>query len=355
MPVITPVRAASPQRPRAQDRSGPGVATVTDVARHAGVSLATVSRVLNGHTSVSSEMRERVQTAVRALSFHPNTMAQGLRRGTANTVALLVGDIAQLHFGQLTMQLQAALEEQGMDLLLFNLGHSQHRLSEFLERAMGMRLRGLVLTLSDTIPRSAGPLFERLVQQGLQVVCIGQDLTRHGIPCVVHEERAATQRSVQHLLARGHRRIAYVGRIKGSAVGTERYRGYRAALEHAGAYDEALVWDVAYRYRAGREAVNAALDRGLAFTALQAGSDEMAMGALSALTDRGLRVPDEVAIIGFGDVEMGSYLRPALSTLSSHPEEAARHVSALFAPGRSAPRTASLTLLRRELVMRESG
>src|SRR5882672_10330698 len=106
--------------------------TVIDVARQAGVSSATVSRVLNGNTTVDPDMRNRVHSAVKKLDFRPNPMAQGLRKGQSNTVALLVGDIAQTHFSELTMQLQAALEENGIDLLLFNLGHSANRLSEFL-------------------------------------------------------------------------------------------------------------------------------------------------------------------------------------------------------------------------------
>lgn len=327
--------------------------TVIDVARHAGVSSATVSRVLNGNTTVSSEMRHRVHSAVKKLDFRPNPMAQGLRKGQSNTVALLVGDIAQTHFSELTMQLQAALEENGIDLLLFNLGHSANRLSDFLMRAASMRLRGVAIALSDTVGKSAAPLFANLQKHGIQVIAIGQNLTRYGIPSIVHEERAAAQRSVAYLIVKGHKRIAYIGRIKGSAVGTERYRGYRTALMAAGAFDEALVWDMSFRYAAGRNAVLRAIDAGVHFTALQAGSDEIAMGALAALRDRGLRVPDDVSIIGFGDVQMGAYLRPSLTTLSSHPELAASHVCAILKRNGDSP-PPGLTLLQRTLVRRDS-
>ena len=327
--------------------------TVIDVARRAGVSSATVSRVLNGRLTVSAEMRERVNSAVKQLDFRPNPMAQGLRKGQTNTVALLVGDIAQTHFAELTMQLQASLEENGIDLLLFNLGHSANRLSEFLARSVSMRLRGVVIALSDTIPKSTTSLFDNLERNGIQVVSIGQDLSRYGIRSIVHEERAAAQRSVAYLLAKGHKRIAYVGRIKGSAVGTERFRGYHAALVNANAFHEELVWDMAYRYAAGRNAVSRAMDSGLRFTALQAGSDEIAMGTLAALHDRGRSVPGDVSIVGFGDVQMGAYLRPALTTLSSQPEQAARHVCSIFkADGGVEP--PMLTVLTRALVQRDS-
>ena len=328
------------------------MATVVDVARHAGVSLATVSRVLNGTARVSADMRERVHSAVRKLEFRPNPMAQGLRRGQTNSVALLVGDIAQRHFAELTMRVQAALEEAGLDLLLFNLGHSESRLTDFLARAVSMRLRGVIIALSDHVPRSAAALLAGLQHNGINVVSIGQNLTRHRIPSIVHEERTAARKSIEYLLAKGHTRIAYVGRIKGSAIGTERFRGYQGALDEAGVFDEALVFDMAYRYSAGHDALLRALDRGLRFTAVQAGSDEIATGAMAALHDRGLRVPADVAIVGFGDVEMGSYLRPALTTLSTHPELAARHASDMFRNATApAPR---LIVLERALVSRES-
>jgi DNA-binding LacI/PurR family transcriptional regulator len=330
------------------------MATVIDVAQRAGVSLATVSRALNGHATVSAEMREKVNAAALALDYRPNPMAQGLRKGQSNTVALLVGDIAQRHFAELTMHVQSALEESGADLLLFNLGHSQRRLEDFLGRAPSMRLRGVALALSDTVPKSTAPLFDSLWDSGITVVSIGQDLTRYGVPSIVHEERAASQRSVAYLLEKGHTRIAYVGRIKGSAVGTERFRGYQAAMQKAGVFDESLVWEKTFRYSAGRDAVLEALDRGIAFTGLQAGSDEIATGAMAALRDRGLSVPEQVAIVGFGDVEMGAYLRPALTTLSSHPDLAAQHLRDMFKSNAAPPERSSLTLLDRTLVVRGS-
>jgi DNA-binding LacI/PurR family transcriptional regulator len=328
--------------------------TVIDVARHAGVSLATVSRVLNGNTTVSAEMRERVHSAVRKLEFRPNPMAQGLRKGQTNTVALLVGDIAQRHFAELTMRVQAALEENSIDLLLFNLGHSERRLTDFLARAVSMRLRGVIIALSDDVPKAAAPLFASLQDHGIAIVSIGQNLTRYRIPSIVHEERAAAQRSTTYLLDKGHTRIAYVGRIKGSAVGTQRFRGYQAALTKAHLFREELVWDMAYRYAAGRDAVLRALDRRIRFTGVQAGSDELATGAMAALHDRGLAVPGEVAIVGFGDVEMGSYLRPSLTTLSSHPEMAAQRVSEIFKAETDRMLEPRVMLLKRSLIERDS-
>jgi DNA-binding LacI/PurR family transcriptional regulator len=331
------------------------VPTVIDVARAAGVSAATVSRVLNGSTVVNVEMRERVLNAVKELDFHPNQMAQGLRRGQAKAVALLVGDIEQTHFSALTKHVQSALEEIGLDLLLFNLGHSENRLADFLQRASALRLRGIVMALSDTVSKKVGPLLASLRESGMLIVSVGQNLNRYKVPSIVHEERAAASRSVAYLLQQGRKRIAYLGRINGSAVGSERFRGYREAHAQAGLpIQEKLVWDKAFRYAAGYDSVQSALDARVKFDGLQAGSDELAMGAIAALGDRGLLVPRDVAVIGFGDVEMGAYLRPSITTLSSYPNVAAEHVREIFRLAESGAEPPPITLLQRALVKRAS-
>lgn len=327
--------------------------TVQEVARRAGVSLATVSRVQNGLATVAPEIRDKVNAAIKELGYRPNPMAQGLRKGRSNTVALVVGDLAQRHLFELTVNVQVALESQGMDLLLFNQGHSSARLNDFLDRAPSMSLRAIVVATSDKFPDKATPLIDRIKASGAAVIAVGQDLTRLGIPCIVYDESKATTRSVQYLLEKGHRRIAYIGRIKDSAVGSERFEGYKAAMTSAGAFDPELVWDRTYRYAAGRDAVAQALARGIKFTAIQAGSDEIAAGALAALHDQGVAVPRDVAIVGFGDIELGSYLRPALTTLSSDAEMAAQYVCQILTDGEDSAGP-GLTVITRSLVKRDS-
>ena len=327
--------------------------TVLDVARHAGVSPATVSRVLNGRPTVNSESRDRVTASIAALGYRPNPMARGLRRGHSDTVALVVGDIAQTHFAELTMQVQAALEARGLDLMLINLGHRADRLAQVFGRAATMRLRGIVLALSDRLPAAVKPAMAALAAAGLRVVSVGQDLSELRIPSIVHDESAPARRAVEYLLSKGHRRIAYVGRIRGSAIGTERCRGYREALEAADCFDPDLVLDEAFRYAAGERAVHKAMDAGLRFTAIQAASDEIAIGAMAALQDRKRRVPDDIAVVGFGGLTMGAYARPALTTISSHPEQAAMHVATLF-DERAESASAVLVRLPRELLVRGS-
>lgn len=323
-----------------------------DVAMAAGVSTATVSRVINGTGVVSKRMRGRVLAAIDELGFELNPIAQGLRKGQSNTVALLVGDIEQTHFSAMTKQVQGALETLGFDLLLFNVGHSSERLEGFLRRVLALRLKGVIIAVSDKLNKKMINSLRNLSEHGITVVSLGQNLSPFKIASVVQSEREAAYASVRYLISQGRKRIAYLGRIKGSTIGTERFEGYQQALMEAGLVDPALVWDVAFRFSAGYEAIVRACDAGVRFDAVQAGSDEMAIGAIASLRDRDHQVPTDVAVIGFGDIEVGKHVRPALTTISSHPEDVSAHVANLFSNSLHA--AGSFSLVQRSLIHRES-
>lgn len=211
------------------------MATVNDVALRAGVSVATVSRVLSGKGLVAATTRQRVLAAIRELDFSPNHTARALRLGRISAIALLVGDIEQSVYASLTRHLQAALAELGLDLLIYDLGHSNERLSKMVDRAIALRLSGLALASTDLMPLHVlKPLVQRARLSGLWVVSLRQQLHEHGIPSIVQNDRDAAARAVNYLLNSGRRSIAYLGRIEGSVMGTERFQGYRDALVTAG-------------------------------------------------------------------------------------------------------------------------
>ena len=304
---------------------------ILEVARQAGVSSASVSRALSGHPAVSENMKARVLAAAADLGFHPNQMAQGLRRGRSTTVGLLVGDIEQGVYASLTKEIQAALETLGLDLLLYNLGHSHDRLKNILARSDSLQLHGIIIAASDTLSNdNLAVLSQKAAEQHFPILAIGLSLHGQGIPSIVYDDSEAVMRSVSHLIATRGPGIAYLGRIGGSASGTKRFSGYKAALAaHGIQIDQRLVWDAAFRYRAGHDSVERALDAGLAFRAIQAGSDELIrrakrqrkwLGAMAALNARGLRIPEDVAIVGIGNIESSAYSSPSLTTHGAAPE-----------------------------------
>lgn len=342
--------------------------TVSDVAKRAGVSIATVSRALGAKSgSVAAETRERVVEAARSLGFRPDRIAQGLRLGQGHSVALVLGDIEVGIYGALIERMQGMLSELGLDLLLYNLGHSEDRLEAFLQGAPAMRLRGIAIAVTDEIPPARfAPLLQRLIEQGIAIVSVGQRMEAMGVPSIVHEERRAAEIATRLLISRSEGPVAFLGSVAGSAIGVEREQGYRLALAAAGRSTEPdLVWDTSvHRQRAasrpqlsgaaaGYEAVAAALSAGRRFNAILASTNRLAVGAMAAIYDYGLRVPGDVAIVAFGDVEWTPYLRPALSALTSSWEEVAEHVRRLLVEGEAGAAPMLVTLERR-LVARGS-
>jgi len=332
--------------------------TLHDVAARAGVSPATVSRVLRGQTVVAPETRARVMEAVEGLGYHPNIMAQGLRLGRGNQVALLISDIEQAVYASLTKHLQEALQSIGLELLLFNLDHNADRLKGLLERAPSLRLAGVVIASSDPLDlKVLKPLIDQLAVQEIQVVAVGQNLSRQGIPSVFHDDAAAARVAVGFLLERGYGPVAYVGRTSQSAIGRERFKGYRLALADAGiAVDDDLVWswESRYRYQAGYEAFATALGRGVKVRGVLGASDELALGAMAAAIDRGFRVPDDIAIVGFGGIEVSEHARPALSTMSSDPRGVGAHVRDILLAAREGRKVPMRLTLERQLLVRQS-
>lgn len=331
---------------------------VLDVAERANVSSATVSRVLSGSPLVRAETRAKVIAAAEALGYQPNSFARNLRKGRGTSVALVTGDIEHGIYPGLAKHLQRELELIDLNLMLFNLDHQKERLRHMLEHAAAMGLRGLFLASAD-IADMAGlkPLVDRAAAKGVAILSVSQRLERFGIDSIVHDDREGARMAVEHLLARGRRAIAYLGRITSSAVGRERALGHEKALRRASLpLDPALVWDVreGFRGEAGYRMTSAALDRGLHVDAIVAASDELASGAIAALLDRGLSVPGDVAVTGFGGISWGSYLRPALSTIdldiAALADRARLWLAALEADEAHPP----LVLIRPKLIVRGS-
>lgn len=329
--------------------------TVLDVAKRAGVSSATVSRVLNGRATVNAEARARVLAVALELGFQPNRMAQSLRSGRGRTVALLVGDIEQSLYSSLTKHVQAALDEIGLDVLLYNLNHSSDRLRAFLAMAPSLRLRGIALATTDQIDAEFDPVLAELQRTGLTILSLVQRMDARGIPSIVHEEYEASLQAVRYLLQTRDGPVMYIGRINGSPLGSERYRGYRAALAEAGLpLRRELIHHAVFGYAAGYDALIKALDAGLPFRAVQTGSDVIALGAMAALHDRGLRVPEDVAVIGFGNADWGAHTRPSLTTLSVHHEAAATAVRSAFVAAGTSRESPMLVTIARSLIRRQS-
>lgn len=332
--------------------------SVLDVARHAGVSAATVSRVLSGGATVAVETRARVMVSVEALGYRPNAIAQSLRRGRGRTVALVTGDIEQGVYPALAKAIQASLGELDLDVLLFDMAQSEERLAHLIDRSASLGLRGILLAAPRRIREdNLLKLMRMSMEAGTAIISVSQRLDREGIVSVVPDDYDAAAQAVRHLLERKRETIAYLGRIETSAVGRVRFEGYRSALAAAKRkVSDTLAWEIPHgdRSEAGYAVMTEILQKGLRAQAVITASDEVALGAMAAAQDHGLRTPDDIAFVGFGGLRWGAHTRPSLTTVSPDVEGLAEAVVATFKALTEEREVPLLNLVPSKLIVRSS-
>lgn len=298
-------------------------ATLRDVARLAGVSFKTVSNVVNDHPYVADATRAKVQAAIDELGYRPNRQARSLRSGRTGAIGLAVPELSLAYFAQLADEVITVAEQRDVVVVIEQTGGDRRRELEVLSGSRRQMTDGLLFS-----PLGLGNDDAELLAVDFPLVLLGERIFDGPVDHVTMENVDAARAATDHLLDLGRRRIAAVGAHEGEVIGSAglRLRGYRAALEARGlAYDEALVVDAGPWHRInGAEAMRALLERGVEFDAVFALNDELALGALRVMQEHSIRVPDDVAIIGFDDVDEGKYSLPSLSTVDPGRREIAR-------------------------------
>lgn len=332
---------------RSRRRTVPAT-TIHDVAARAGVSVATVSRVLNGKSVVREETQRQVLEAARTLAYVPNVAARSLSSRRSQTLGVVLPDVHGEFFSEVIRGIDLAARQEGYHILVSG-SHSD--IGEMLAvlGAMRGRVDGLVVMAPDAPPAS----LRESLPPDLPLVLLGSgDPARDTIAV---DNYGGARAMMRHLLELGHRRIAFVRGPRQNADARERLRGYRDGLRRAGEEPEARCeLDGDFTEEAGAAAAGAALATVPRPTALFAANDSMAVGALSALAAAGVAVPDEMAVAGFDDIPIARYVTPPLTTLRVDVAELGRRalgllLDAIRQPSSTAPRreTIAATLVAR--------
>lgn len=286
-----------------------------DVAEHAGVSVKTVSNVVHGHPGVSREMRERVQASIESLGYLPNISARSLRTGRSGLIGLALPRISDPYFTEVAAAVIDAAAGRGLSVLVEQTDGDALREAEV--------LHGHRPTLVDALIFSPIAISQELLDNAspaVPVVLLGEHLFASRRSRVAIDNVAASAEAVSHLLRLGRRRIAAVGAKRGSTAATAelRLQGYRKALSEAGvAHAAELEVPVQhFSWDEGAAAVDRLVEKGVTFDALFCFNDLMALGALEALQRHGIRVPDDVAVVGFDDVPQSRHATPGLTTVA---------------------------------------
>lgn len=331
--------------------------TMHDVARMAGVSIKTVSNVVNDYPYIKPATKQKVLDAIAELGYRPNLTARGLRSGRTGVISLIIPDLRNAYFAELADAVMRAAAKQGIAVLI---EQSRGERDAEIEALHGPRIAGVDGILYSVL--ALGDEDVELLRIDTPLVLLGERIFTGPTDHVTMQNVEGAKAATEHMLSIGRRRVVAFGAHPGEIVGSAglRFAGYRSALEEAGIeYDPALARTVGTWHRAdGASAMRELLAEGVDFDGVVAFNDSIALGAMRVLEESGRRIPDDVAIIGFDDIDETRYSLPTLSTISPGLEEIAEVALGFLleriAAGRGAAIEPRVHLAAFELVQRES-
>jgi DNA-binding LacI/PurR family transcriptional regulator len=324
--------------------------TISDVAERAQVSIATVSRVLNGSTPVQAEKVDRVRQAMETLRFVPRSAARVLASQKTNTVGLVFSEIGGAFFPALLKGIEAQLHLAGYELLIYStqINHPVKR------KPIGEHnTDGLLVFAASLEPAE----LKRLSDMNFPLVLMHETpAAGMNVPLITVENKDGAEMLVSHLIeTHARRRIVFLQGPEGHEDSQWRERGYREALaSHGIPFDPALLGSGKFDEEPAFETIQQMCAAGVHFDAVFAGDDDAAIGVYRALKAAGRLIPDEVAVVGFDDVQFSRYISPALTTIRAPIEEVGREAVRQLLRLLHGEQAEALTLMRTELVIRES-
>lgn len=288
------------------------MANIHDVAREAGVSISTVSRVIQGASNVLPETRTRIEEAIQHLNYHPNRLAQQFRTQQTKMILVIVPEIGNPFFADILIGIEDVAAKVDYNVLLVD-SHGNRAVESRCYEMLSQKLVDGIITFSVGIPKEE---LKQLASQYPVVIGI-RYFSEKTIANVTIDNIKATKDITSYMLNLGHKNICYLGGPEGVPIYQDRASGYMEALKERGIpVDQSLIVHCTPDVQGGYDAISSLLhDADRKFTAIVAGGDIMAIGAIRALNDRGLKIPDDVAISGFDDIAFSALVTPSLTTV----------------------------------------
>ncbi|MCY9007311.1 LacI family DNA-binding transcriptional regulator [Peribacillus frigoritolerans] len=334
-------------------QSKKGRVTLQQVAKHAGVSTSTASLIVRNNPRISEATRKKVLKSMNELGYVYDRIAANLRSQSSDTVGIIITDISNTFFSEFLIGVHDALDEVGYTVLLGTTFDSVAKQDHLLSTMMEHRVGGLILC---PVSESSQDTIERLNEIDTPMVLAVRELPGVNSDYVGIDYPEGARIAVDHLLGKGHKRIALLGGIKESSTWIERMEGYREALSRAGLeVDESLVIDSAPTREGGLEAVLKVLENPNPPTAIFCFSDLIAFGVMQGLMMKGITPGKDIDIVGFDNVPVAEIYHPPLTTISSFPRRIGKEAAnLLYQQMEKIEREQQRIILNPELIIRES-
>lgn len=285
---------------------------IKEVAKQAGVSPSTVSRVLTGNIPVASETRQKVLEAVKDLDYQPNPLAQGLKGTRIKTIGLIIPNVRNLVFPAAIRGIEDTAKKYGYTVVLCNTDESLEKEMSYIHNLRRRLINGFILSTA----RINSPHLLDLKEDNFPVICLIRHLGEE-LDAVVLDNLDGAYQAVKYLIERGHKKIAIINGDMGVQLYRERFAGYKKALEEAGiALDPDLIVENISGWNESGRVVHDMLFAGVRPDAIFGTNDPKAIGAMRAVKDFGLKVPDDISIVGFDDSDVAAFLDPPLTTVA---------------------------------------
>jgi len=328
------------------------MSTIKDVAQHAQVSVATVSHVINDTRFVAEATRVRVQQAIEALRYVPSALARSLKSNRTHTVGMMIPNSSNPYFAEIIRGIEDTFYEAGFNVILCNSDDDPIKQGNYVRLLTEKQVDGLIVMSSG----SDVELLDTLRAARMPQVVVDREIDDLAADLVEVNHEAGGFLATQHLLKLGHRRIGCIAGPLGLSSARERVQGYRRALAEAGVtVDDRLIRGADFTSAGGLAAMTSLLDSARRPTAVFASNDLMAIGAICAAAQRGLRIPQDVSVVGFDDIALAAHSNPPLTSVVQPKHQTGQLAAQLLLERIADPsRALQRTILQPSLLVRQS-
>jgi LacI family transcriptional regulator len=327
--------------------------TIKDVARKANVSIATVSRVLNNQGGYSPKTKEKVLAAIKELGYQPNALARGLINKRTKTIGILFPEVSNMFASKILHGVENVVNEQGSSVIVCNTASNGEKTMKYLQVLHEKRIDGVIF-VSEVI---SDEYYKMLESMNIPIVLISTESYRYSLPYVKVNDRHAAYTATEFLIQKGHRKIGMISGNKNDMIaGQPRIDGYKEALLHNGIdiKENYIVSCKGFGFKDGFYILPRLLHQAPDITAIFAASDEMAMGVISAAYKLGIKIPDDISIIGYDNLPLAEMAIPPLTTVAQPLEEMGEMAASMLFEMMDTGRTVESRIMPHQIIERET-